>query len=257
LGAPPINLATWYSQVRKEFDHVAPEVTDVTIDWQGKTVVALGFETDRAPYVVRNSNFGQPAGGSVRFEVPWRQGTAVDSATRSQLLLVLASSSRLPVIDVLEGQLAIERDSRGERWNLSMLVYVTPASAERIVFAAHRVEAKHQSRGGQVIGPYAGELEMLPMGLRRGAYMPFTTQGHPTISSTNFDLTIDGPGLVKLIAKHPAQKNEIEPLAEDRIGTFRIRPPGTDLPLVVTAQFTHQPRDDWPERWLTATYSAK
>src|ERR1043165_8426277 len=91
VGATPTNIATWYAQVEREFDHLAPEVADVAIDWQGVTVFALGFETDRAPYVVKNPRFGQQGGGSVSRDVPWRQGTAVDSATRSQLLLTFTA----------------------------------------------------------------------------------------------------------------------------------------------------------------------
>jgi hypothetical protein len=42
-----------------------------------KTLVALWFETDRAPFVVKN-----PEGGAITREVTWREGTAIRSATR-------------------------------------------------------------------------------------------------------------------------------------------------------------------------------
>jgi hypothetical protein len=259
LGVAPTNLATWYAQVRSEFDHLAPDVTDVALDWGGLTIFALAFETDRSPYVVKNPRFGQKDGGSVRFEVPWRQGTSVESATRSQLLLILAPAARLPLVEVLEGQLAVTRDNAGEVWNMSMLIYVTPVTSERVAIAAHRIEASHRAASRPVVGPYTGEMAMLPMGSHDGHYAALTQQHnlHPTIRSTNFDLTIDGPGLVKLIAKHPFQKHEGQPVAEDRIGTFVIRPAGADVPIVLSATFTHQPRSDWQLRWLTATYSGK
>lgn len=258
LGAPPNNLANWYSQVRAEFDHVAPDVTDVAVDWNGKTVFALGFETDRAPYVAKNPKFNQQGGGSVRLEVPWRQGTAVDSATHAQLLLILSPSTRLPYVELLQGQLAVEMSTaEGEQWNLSMLLYVTPATRERVVFSGHRIIATHQAIGGDQVGPYTGEVTMFPMGRYGGSYKPFTQAGslHPTISSTNFDLTIDGPGLINVIVKTRAQRNEMEPLSADRMGVLKITPARADLPIVVTATFKHAPRSDWPQRWLTANYA--
>src|SRR5260370_23271421 len=147
-GAASNDLAKWWPQVKAEFDHVAPDLTDVVVDWEGKAVVALVFATELAPFVVKNPKFGQPGGGPVRWEVPWRQGTAVDSASRSHLLLLLAPTARLPQFEILEAQLAIVRSSspRGSTadWDLSMLIYVTPSYTERLAIAAHRVAASHR-----------------------------------------------------------------------------------------------------------------
>src|SRR6266542_2671011 len=64
VGAAHEELANWYSQVRSHFDeHLAPEMQDVNMPVYGKTIVALLFETDRAPYVVRNQR-----GGPVYYE---------------------------------------------------------------------------------------------------------------------------------------------------------------------------------------------
>lgn len=157
VGTQPTNLATWYSDVRSHFDQgIAPEIIDVRVEWQAKQVFALGMMTDRAPYVVRNPRFGQQGGGAVALEVPWRQGTAVSSATRTQLLLILSASTKLPGVEVLESQLAVVRDKDRESWNLSMLLYVTPATSDRVVIAGHRVSATHETVGGARVGPYSG-----------------------------------------------------------------------------------------------------
>jgi hypothetical protein len=132
VGAPPTELAKWWAQVRAEFDHVAPQLVDVPVAWQGLTVFALGFLTDLAPYVVRNPQFGKPGGGPVRFEVPWRHGTSTESADRTQLLLLLAPTPKLPQFEILEGEIGITRSNLGgvtrAEWFLSMLIYVTPRS---------------------------------------------------------------------------------------------------------------------------------
>jgi hypothetical protein len=252
-GAPPKDLATWWTQVRAEFDHVAPELIDVSVDWQGLAVHALAFLTDLAPYVTRSPQFGKPGGGPVRYEVAWRQGTATESATRTQLLLLLSPVPKLPQFEVLEAQVAIERSNMGgvDRvdWNLSMLIYVMPRSDQRVAIAAHRVAARHELADGTGRIDYSGEVVMFPMGWRDGGYTPFVREPsvHPTIRGTNFDLTIDGPGLIKIIAKTAA--GDLGPLSADRVAILRIAPAGSDLAVALSAPVHHNPRDDWKERW--------
>lgn len=62
---------------------------------QGPTVTALVFETNRAPFVVRNKHYGQTNAGPIEREVPWREGTSIRSATRADLLMVLSDTGLL------------------------------------------------------------------------------------------------------------------------------------------------------------------
>ena len=135
----------------------------------------------------KEPRFGQQGGGAVALDVPWRQGTAVNSATRTQLLLILSRSTKLPVVEVLESQLAVVRDNQRESWNLSMLLYVTPATSDRVVIAGHRVSATHETEGDARVGPYSGEVTILPMRKYAGQFTGFSTNDapHPTIRSTN------------------------------------------------------------------------
>lgn len=56
VGADPTELANWFPAVEAEFDGIAPELTDLNVPTDnGKSVVALFFETDRAPFLVKNS----------------------------------------------------------------------------------------------------------------------------------------------------------------------------------------------------------
>src|SRR6266487_3544733 len=68
IGAKREDFAAWYAGVKTEFDGLAPEVISINVPTRGNTVVALFFETDRAPFVVRNPAFGSPAGGPVERE---------------------------------------------------------------------------------------------------------------------------------------------------------------------------------------------
>lgn len=84
VGADSLELATWLPQVRAKFSELAPDLLlDLNVSARSKTVVALLFETDRAPFVMKNPAYGSSGGGSVELEVPRRDGTRVRSARRS------------------------------------------------------------------------------------------------------------------------------------------------------------------------------
>lgn len=252
VGSSPMDLASFRQQIEAEFDHVAPDLTDVVVDWNGARVHALGFETDRAPFVIRNPAFGKKGGGAARLEVPWRQGTSVESASRSQLLLLLSPTVKLPEIELLEAQLALAQTNNLVDWNLSMLVYITPRSPERIAIAAHRVTPTHQIVGSSTVVTYSGDLVFLPMGSYSGQLKVFTKAPdlHPTIRSTNYDLTIDGPGLVKINATTRATDETITAREIDRIATMKIQPAGADLSISLSARLAFAPTESIRERWF-------
>lgn len=82
-GADNNELSNWYPQLQKEFDgNIAPAlIADVNIVVEGRTVVALVFDTSLSPFVVKVPD-------TDRLEIPWREGTRTRSATRSDLLKV-------------------------------------------------------------------------------------------------------------------------------------------------------------------------
>jgi hypothetical protein len=98
-GAIRNDLSTWWPQVSSHFDGPVPVLRDVLVHWKGKTAVALYFETNQIPYLVKNPAFNKPNGGPVQLEVPWRDGTAVRSAGHSDLVLLLSPLQR-PVLKV-------------------------------------------------------------------------------------------------------------------------------------------------------------
>jgi hypothetical protein len=96
LNNPEIDLADWWAQVERNFDGaVAPDFISLWVPVSGGSVLALYFNTDRAPYVIKN-----PSGSRAELEVPWRSATRTRSARRHELLKML-----LPVVSTPEATL--------------------------------------------------------------------------------------------------------------------------------------------------------
>lgn len=60
VGADYNNLANWLPVVKSYFNELSPDIFELNVPSDGKTLVTLLIETDRAPYVVKN-----PKGGCV------------------------------------------------------------------------------------------------------------------------------------------------------------------------------------------------
>ena len=145
IGADNGELAKWYSQVQTEFDGLAPRmVVDINVPIDGRTVVALVFETDRAPFVIKNPVFGKHTGGPVEREVPWREGTRVRSATRADLLKILSPLQLLPNLEVLAAQLQAKKTREKDKilcwWSLTLDLYAEPLGENRVTIPFHRCE---------------------------------------------------------------------------------------------------------------------
>src|SRR5579872_6768079 len=101
-GADYNNLATWWPQVQSEFEsRWAPQMTDANVVIDGLTVVALVFNSERRPFLVKNAEFGKSP-NKVEFEVPWREASRVRTAKRQDLIMILSSAADLPRITVLD-----------------------------------------------------------------------------------------------------------------------------------------------------------
>jgi hypothetical protein len=89
-GASPNDMANWWPQVSSQFQGPTPRLQHVVVSWKGTTTVALYFQTDQVPYVVKNPAYGATKGDPVELEVPWRDGTRIRSADHSDLILLLS-----------------------------------------------------------------------------------------------------------------------------------------------------------------------
>ena len=93
------DLASWWEGVRSQFCDMSPALKDVIVPVHEQVVVALLFDTDRAPFVTKNPSIGKPNGGPVETEVPWREGTQVRSARREDLLRILLPQRLAPLCE--------------------------------------------------------------------------------------------------------------------------------------------------------------
>lgn len=109
----PVEPADWWAQTSKWFAGVSPQLAHtLVVPVRGERVVALVFETDRAPYVVTAD--GQ---GGVHREVPWRSANQTRSAHREELLRLLVEKAQVPQAEVLEATLTLTKsDDDDERW---------------------------------------------------------------------------------------------------------------------------------------------
>jgi hypothetical protein len=186
-GADHKELSSWYAQVESHFDEIAPGVTDVNVPVDGRTVVALLFDTGRRPFVVITRDAGH-----VQREVPWRGATSTRSAKRSELLRLLDDVPRPPAWEPMNGTLTVGRNERprmkgnNNLWLLALKLYVEPATAERIIVPFHRC-------AGRLSFPDFGSTPRL-RNIRLAPYDPQSA----SVKGSNSDLVIDGAGMVRL-----------------------------------------------------------
>jgi hypothetical protein len=158
FGNPLVSdMAAWYPQVAAEFDSsLCPALHDLLVPTPYGDLVGLVFDTSRAPYVVRNPAYGQRKGDPIAWEVPWREGTSVRTATRGDLLRLLVPVLRSPIIEILTWSVTLHdapgrEDAYGEhlhpsqfrrhlQWEVNLELYVTPRTGDLLVLPVHRTQ---------------------------------------------------------------------------------------------------------------------
>lgn len=141
-GADPVDMGDWWAQVQSEFDELAPHVQELCIPSSKGVVFALLFETDRAPFVVRNASHGSPGGGPVAREVPWREGTSIRSAKRSDLLRLLIPTATLPVLQNYEASADARPSQGGHALDVYLTVYASVPLGTAIVLPDHQAHGR-------------------------------------------------------------------------------------------------------------------
>lgn len=114
---------------------------DLNVPVDGKTIVALLFETDRAPFVVKNPSYGIERGESISLETPWRHGTSVRSAKRSDLIKLLVPFRKRPTFEVLRVGVSAHIHESKLNWHLRTLLYVVTHDDDSLVLPFHRCQA--------------------------------------------------------------------------------------------------------------------
>lgn len=104
----------WYSQMKKRFDQVAPELLwtqTVFVGAPPESVVALVFDTSEYPYVVKAEN--------PRLEIPIRVGSGTQSAQRNQIIRMFEPSLRVPAMQITECRVRAEWEDHPIREDVS------------------------------------------------------------------------------------------------------------------------------------------
>lgn len=104
VASDDAELANWWPQIKRRFDGEAPELTALSVPLGvGQQVMALRFDTMRAPYVVSTEK-----GGRVEREVPWRVGNSTRTAHRHELLASLVAEATVPEFELVSGRIVLE-----------------------------------------------------------------------------------------------------------------------------------------------------
>lgn len=153
----PCDAADYWPQVWARFDGPHPELVDVHVDLDGVSVPALAFNCDRVPYVVQTGR------DSPRLEVPWREGTRVDTATRSQIIRMVQPIVSAPVVEV--------RHAVVDPNTIAIIFFVVPPNSEPTMLPVHQVilEYGDASAGAAVVTGNNSKL----------------TQPHPVLREAN------------------------------------------------------------------------
>lgn len=246
-GADNCELANWYPQIQSFFDGLAPSIKDYNVPFGGKNLVAMLFVTDRAPYVVKNKE-------NDRLEVPWRDGTRTRSATRSELLKVLAEKIVTPQIEVLEGTLRANLYGSPQPkkidWELSIELYVEVVQDAFIVIPFHRCSAQFS------IFPFTQSISFTSLSVKPrfpvGPLMipidsPMAQQRPQslslTIDATQDEVIIKGPGMVFLRAYLQIPKAEYD-FNQEIKAVANLLPIKSDVPISIKADFKPLEHED-------------
>jgi hypothetical protein len=199
------DLADWLPQLQAHFDGIAPAVTDLIVPVEGGAVIALLFQTDRAPYVVKNS----VNGGPVTLEVPWREGTRVRSATRADLIRILAPYTAVPGLELIYGTCSAEREHCGPgqqdyhlAWSLELGVYIEPSGTGTLALPRHKchisIKVPDVPAPARVLSIRLGPPQQLGMDLLPFHHHPedYARPSSLTIRASLNEALVDGPGLL-------------------------------------------------------------
>jgi hypothetical protein len=239
VGASHNDLAAWWPAVRKHFEALAPElVQDINIPVDDKTVVALLFNTNRAPFVVANPFYGQPGGGHVAAEVPWRDGTSIRSARREDLLRLLVPIQHLPIVEPLSASLVCTRrnpqpdqPSHHLDWQLIVELYVTSATRARLIIPYHRCTAQFSIApflSGIALHSITLRPRVRPLMLGPEPVFPTDPRLSRTVDASISEVIIDDAGLVILRAHCTTEKLDERALTRSAMYTLSLGPADVD-----------------------------
>lgn len=196
VGANEHELANWWNGAASMFapDSVPRYATHV-VSYDGKSVVALVFDSSAPPYLVKNQWWGkQNQKSDIKYEVPWREGNRARTATRQDMLKMFLAVEKTPDCEVLAVDLRCGPDSwaGGPASSLSAAFYVVPRSSERIVLPWHQCEVMLRYDDPKAF-PARVNTAMDVQGM-----IPYAAS--PLVRASGRDVVLDGPGQITFTA---------------------------------------------------------
>lgn len=203
VGVKHKEFASWFMQVSSCFDGHFPEIKELNIQHNGKTIVALFIRTNRAPFVVKNPKFGSANGTPISLEVPWREGTSTRSAKRSDLIRLLVPRLSLPEVEILNAELYIKKHDEF-KWSLTLNTYIIPVLGHSVVIPFHR-SSIYLSLPDNSKTLEMSEIKLAPPyknvygGFSPSRFGSAEPDSYTAINTQN-EIIIEGPSVVKLSA---------------------------------------------------------
>ena len=245
VGADFEELSIWFAKVRSRFDQLlAPNLISLSVPYDGKTVVALVFETERSPFVIRIPD----SSGIITHEVPWREANSTRSARRSDLIKLLYPTQKKPSLEILDGKIEMQRALAGVsqtvtyQWNLSMKIYVVTYSSETLVIPFHRCEILFRPQGR----PDEKKFE----NIRIAPPTSYSSRGLKeksqslTVNSTEHEVLIDTAGMTYLTAEYFTEESPGPRMFEEIEVKGWLRSHHTTEPVSFEAIFELQRREN-------------
>ena len=247
-GVEKEELSVWMNKVQTAFESTSPSLQDIAISHNGKTVLALLFETDRAPFVIKVPEFGKMK-GLPSHEVPWREGTETRTARRSDLIKILVPIIHEPEIELLDGKMVLSKSTEVFVWNLDIQIYITPEMGTSFAIPFHRCQVSFDIEGKLPLTSMS-EPRLTPPYKYVSGGRPFSQEPDSnTIIHTNEDVLITGPGRLNIKARNEIAINEnifVETLGKSKLRVFiQILP--TYVEKNITLEIPMEWRDNEPK----------
>lgn len=218
------DTASWWPKVIAEFEGGHPAMKDLRLEAHEKPILVLCFETDNAPYVVKNAAFGSSP-TAVSLEVPFREGTSVRSARRSDILRILVPKIKMPVAEIIRvginEKIAVYGDLR-IGYDVNFSIYLTPVDQTPIGFPLHKIEGYLEFESGKTTPLIIQHINVDPK--------------NPDIQKTSSGIIFKGPDTMTIYAY--ARPDPEEAFISENVSlVFKLFSPTLSSPVVVTTGF--------------------
>lgn len=176
VGVKHDEFSNWHAQVKSHFElNFSPEIAlHTNVNVEGKTVVAILFKSEGAPFIIES----RPSGTPIK-KIPWREGTAIRPAARVDLLSILSPNQRLPQFEFRTIELTATVETTVVRWRLDMELYNLTRPATPITIPFHNIVRSFWIHGENF---NSGKHEIAFSGVSEG------------IKNTGTELTLIAPG---------------------------------------------------------------